>query len=155
MQSQFRLAFDVETQDVLVERVFDFFPRFADAGESAFPRIASGFEDAEKFAAGNDIEAGAGLGEQFQDGAIRVRFDRVANEVIERRERRIEPAIVIEDRARAIDIERRAELLRDALEIDLFAIKPAVAVMKRMHRESARISALACAPQQPAIGRSS
>src|SRR5436309_3412910 len=49
------------------------------------------------------VEAGAAFdivsgGEQFQDRAVRVRLDGVTDQVIERCERSIEPAIDIEDR---------------------------------------------------------
>jgi hypothetical protein len=40
---------------------------------------------------------------------------------------------MIENRPRAIDVERRAELLRDALELNLFAKEPPLSVMERMH----------------------
>jgi hypothetical protein len=40
---------------------------------------------------------------------------------------------MIENRARAIDIKGRIELLRHALEIDFLAKKPAFPVMKGMH----------------------
>jgi hypothetical protein len=43
--------------------------------------------------------------------------------VIERTESTVEPAIMIEDRARAIDIERRSIFLRDAFEIHIFAVE--------------------------------
>ena len=44
--------------------------------------------------------------------------------------RRIEPSIMIQDRARAIYIERCAKLLRDAGKIDIFTVKLSVAVME-------------------------
>ena len=62
--------------------------------------------------------------------AIGVRFDRVANEVIDIAERRIEPAVMIENRARAVDIERRPIFLRDAFESHAFAMEIAVLVAK-------------------------
>ena len=81
-----------------------------------------------------DVETSASLGEQFQDCAIGVRFDGVADQVIERSQRRIEPVIVIEDGSGAIDIEGSTEFLRDARERGFLAIEFAVAVMERMHR---------------------
>ena len=48
-----------------------------------FSRIAAGREDAKQFAAGNDVEPGALARKQIEDGAVRVRFDRVADQVID------------------------------------------------------------------------
>ena len=70
---------------------------------------------------------------QFEDGAIRVRFDRVADQVVDLAERRVEPAVVIENRAGAVDVERRSIFLRDAFQIHVFAMESAVVVMKRVH----------------------
>ena len=53
--------------------------------------------------------------------------------MIERRERGVETAVMIENRPGAIYIERRPEFLLDARKIDIFAVKFAVVVMKRMH----------------------
>jgi len=53
--------------------------------------------------------------------------------MIEWRKRGIEPAVMIENCARAVDIKRRPEFFRDAPEINIFAVKLAVAITKRMH----------------------
>ena len=47
---EFLFAFDVETENVLFERVLDFLLRFPDAGECATLRVAAGPEHAEQFA---------------------------------------------------------------------------------------------------------
>ena len=98
----------------MLERVFDFVPRFAYAGERALRRIAAGLEHAKKLAAGNDVESGACIGEQFQDRAIRVRLDRITNQVIQRRERGVESRLVIENCPRAVDVSRRPEFRGNA-----------------------------------------
>ena len=90
-------------------------------------------EHAIKFAARNDVEARAFVSEQLQDRAIRVCFDRVTNQVIERRERGVKAAVMIQNRARAVDIKRRSKLFSDAPKIDIFAVKLAVAIPERMH----------------------
>ena len=64
--------------------------------------------------------------------------------MIERRERGIEPPVMIEDCSRAIYIERRAKFLRDARKIDIFAMELAVAVVERMHRYSCSGSRAGC-----------
>ncbi len=55
--------------------------------------------------------------------------------MIERRECGVEPAVMIENRARAVDIKRRPKLFGDARKIDIFAMKLAVAITKRMHKQ--------------------
>src|SRR4051812_3384119 len=44
---QLRFALHVETENSLVERILDLFPRFSDPGEGAFRRRAAGFQDTE------------------------------------------------------------------------------------------------------------
>ena len=51
----------LKLKTLLVERVFDFLPRLTDAGEGAFSRIAAGRDHAKEFAAGDDVEPGAGF----------------------------------------------------------------------------------------------
>ena len=54
--------------------------------------------------------------------------------MIERRQRGIEPAVMIQNCAGAIYIDRSPEFLGHARKIDIFAMKTSVAVMKRMHK---------------------
>ena len=54
-----------------------------------------------------------------------------------RGERGIESAVMIENRSRAVHVERRPKFLRDPRKIDIFAIKLPFAVMKRMHYANA------------------
>ena len=88
-----------------------FFARLADTGEGAFFRIAAGGEHPKKFTAGNDIETGASVGQQLQNRSIRIRFDRVTDQVIEWRQSGIETAVMIEDGSGAVNIERRPKFL--------------------------------------------
>src|SRR5207253_10852894 len=87
------LALDVEAVNALVERVFDFLTRFAHAGKRAFCRIATRSDYTKKFAAGNNVEPRFSIREQLQNSAIRVRFDRITNQVIEWRKRCVQARI--------------------------------------------------------------
>src|SRR6266581_2207216 len=120
---QLRFTLDVETVHALIERVFDFLTRFAYAGEGAPGGIAARGEDAMKFAAGYDVEAGSRVTEQLEDRPIRVRFDSVTNQMIQRGERGLEPCVMIENCPRAVDVKWRVELLRDTRKIDIFTVK--------------------------------
>jgi hypothetical protein len=61
-----------------------------------------------EFAAADEVEAGAALGEQVEDGEVGVGLDRVADQVVERRERGGEAVEVVRDRGGGVDVERRA-----------------------------------------------
>ena len=123
MHSQFRFALDIEAVDALLQRVLDFLARLADSCERALGWIAAGREHTKQFAAGNDVETSARVSEQLQNRAIRVCFDCITDQVIERLKRSIESRVVIENCSRAVNISRRAEFLRDAGKIDIFAVE--------------------------------
>jgi len=108
---QLRLALDVEAVNASLERKLDLLARFADTGERATRRIATGRYHTIKLAAGNNVETGACVYQQFQDRTIRVRFDRVTNQMIKRRQSRVQPRVVIENCFRAVNVSRRAEFL--------------------------------------------
>src|SRR6266704_3196624 len=130
---QLRFALNVETVHALIERVFDFLTRFAYAGEGAPGGIAARGEDAMKFAAGYDVEAGSRVTEQLEDRPIRVRFDSVTNQMIQRGERSIESCVMIENCPRAVDVKWRAKFVGHARKIDIFTVEAHVAIMKEMH----------------------
>ena len=60
---QFRFTFDVEAANALLERILDFLTRLANPCERALGGIGTRGEDAIKFAARNDIETCALIGE--------------------------------------------------------------------------------------------
>ena len=103
-------------------------------------------EHAKQLAAGNDVKARARTNEQVQNSPIRIRFYRITNQVIQRRERGIESSIVIKDCFRAVDVSWRAEFLGNTRQIDVFAVQPVVSIMEKMHTGIYR--------QQPAISKS-
>jgi len=59
---------------------------------------------------------------------LEVRLHRIADEVIELGQCGVQAAVVVEDCAGTIDVERRPELLSELREVDLFATQPAVGV---------------------------
>jgi hypothetical protein len=56
--------------------------------------------------------------------------------MVQLRQRGIEPAVMIENCFRAINIEGRSKLPRHPRKIDIFAVETPVAVMKGVHAES-------------------
>src|SRR5581483_3248871 len=130
---QFRFALDVETVNALLQRISDLLWGFANTGKRAFAGLAAGGEHTIEFTAGNNVETSAGVGQQFQDGAIGVCLDGVANEVIQRRQRSVQPSVVIENGSRAVNIRRGTESFGHLGQIDLFTEEPPLPILKTMH----------------------
>ena len=115
----------------------DFVGRFADAGEDdALHGFGRGGEDAIQFAAGDDVEACAVLGEELEDGERRVGFDGVADQVIARGERLLKKREALKDLVGRVDVERRAEFAGEGFERNLAATESAfgAGMVKRASR---------------------
>jgi hypothetical protein len=121
--------------NAMLKRVFDFLAGFPDAGESAFGWVAARGQDAKKFSARDDIEAGAFSSQQVEDRAVGIRFDRVTDQMIDAGECAFQPLVMIADCAGTVDVKRRSEFLSDLIQVGSFTMKLAIAVMKGMHGE--------------------
>ncbi len=84
----------VEAADAELQREVDFGHRLADPGENHSGRVAPGADDPLQLSAGDDVETGAELGEQPQNGEVGIRFDGIADFRVERRERVFEPLVL-------------------------------------------------------------
>ncbi len=137
------LALDVELQDAGAQSLVDFIGRFADAGEDdALHGFGSSGEDAIQFAAGDDVEACAVIGEELEDGEVRVGFDRIADQVIARGERVLKKREALKDLVGRVDVERRAEFAGEGFEGNLAATESAfgAGMLKRASRSGGRSS---------------
>ena len=94
------------------------------------------FRTRNNFARRDDVEPAAFVDEQVEHGEVAVRLDGIADEVIQPVERRVEPTVVIEDRLRTVNVQRRAVLGGERREIDLLATQLAVLIVKGMHSGS-------------------
>src|SRR4030095_8280499 len=130
---QLRFALNIEAANALLKRVLDFLTRLAHPGERALGGIATSREYPIKFTARNNVETCACIGEQLQDRAIRVCFNRVTDQMVQRRERGVQAGVVSEECSRAVNISRRADFLRDAGKIDILAVEMPVTITERMH----------------------
>ena len=135
---QFGLALDVEGKNALAQGVLDLGPGFAHAGERAAFRLAAGLQHAEQLARRDDVEARALAGDQVEDGEVAVGLDRVADEVVQPAQRRVEPAQMVANRRRTVDVQGRAVRGGEAGEIDPLATKLTLVVVEGMHGENAR-----------------
>ena len=121
-QGEFRLGFAVEAVYAALQRVFHFGGGFADAREDDLRGIAAGLKDAVEFAAGDDVETRAGLGEERQHGQRGVGLHRVANGVRQGAERLRVRGIVLADCLAGIDVGRSAGLVREVGQRDLLTV---------------------------------
>ena len=99
---EFGFALDVEGINALFEGVLDFLARFSHPGESAFRWVSAGLQRTKQLATRNDVEAGVGIAQQAQDSSIRVRFDRIADQMVEIAKGFIQAPVMIENGAGAI-----------------------------------------------------
>src|SRR5690606_32277765 len=68
-----------------------------------------------------------------QNGEVRVGLGGVADQAVELGHRRREAAVIVEDRARTVDVEGRAVLRGQGFEVDALAMQRAVLIMEGMH----------------------
>ena len=132
-QFELRFGFDVDAQDALVDRLRQLAHGLADAGEHDLVRRDSGGAGAQQFAAGDDVGAGAELGQGRDHGLVGIRLQGVADQRVDVGEGAGEHGVVpLQGRAR-IAIERRADGFRQRDEIDPFGVQHAVAIVEVVH----------------------
>ena len=129
-RAQFLFRFDIETEYLAAQSVLDLFAAFADTRKGTLCRIASGFDDPIKFASGNNVKPSALIGEETNDGEVRICFDRVADLVMELVQCLIEPLVVIYDGLRTVDVEGRAKPFGGLVERIRFAGEFASLIVK-------------------------
>ena len=130
---QFLLRLDVEHQYAGLERILDLVFFLTDAGENDFFGIGAHFQRAKQFAPRDDIETAAFLGEGAEQREIGIRFYRKTHDVAHLGESLIEDFEMALKRRQAVNIRRRADFLRDALERHLLGEHLTVAVFKMIH----------------------
>ena len=78
---QLAKRFDVEAKNAGLDCRAHLVCRFPHAGKDCLARIAAGGKYARELTAGNNIETGAELGKQVENGQAGVGFDRIADQV--------------------------------------------------------------------------
>lgn len=136
--SKFFLALDVEGVDALLECVFDFRPCFANAGEGAFCRIATGLNDSEQFAARDDIESCVLGRKEPQHREVGICLHCIGDFVVDGAQSLVQATVVVADRIGGINVERGAVFVGNVLKVDVLAMKRAVAVGKSVHGEACK-----------------
>ena len=128
-----RLGFHVDAEDAGIDRGGEFGRRLADAGEHDLLRRNAGRERALQFAARNDVGAGAEPRERRDHRLVGIRLHGVADERRHVGEGVGEHAVVPLERRGRIAIERRADGLGEAGEIDRLGVQHAVAIGEVVH----------------------
>src|SRR5438552_1915959 len=125
--------FDVEAMDRQLERLRHFRIGLADSGEHDLGRIAACGNHPRQFAARHDVEAAAESREQIDDAEIRDGLQRVADEVRDAGEGRIELAKRALEGGAGIDEARGSVPRRDVRERDRFDGEFAVTIRESGH----------------------
>jgi hypothetical protein len=99
----------VEEQDLRLQRVAHLVPRLADAGKDDFLRRHARPQRAMQLAAGDDVGAGAGPGQRRDHGQVRIRLDRIADEMRQVLEGVVVRAIAVEQRGFRVHVRRCAD----------------------------------------------
>jgi hypothetical protein len=132
---EFTRRFGVDRADALRDRVLQLLARLAHAREHDVARRKPRSLRDLDLAAGVRVGAAAERTQQPYDRQRRIRFERVMDRVRIRRERFVDRAIGFADRARAVDVGRRARVLDDRLNADAVAGKCVACRLKRLVHE--------------------
>jgi hypothetical protein len=135
---ELRLAFDVEREDLVLERQLDFRLGLADAGEDAAFDVRAGHQHPPELAAADEIETRAQVGEVTQDRDVGVGLHRVADLDIKPGQAAGQPRVVVGHRRRAVDVGGRAVEAGDLGEVDGLAVKVGTGVAEVVHRRSGK-----------------
>ena len=130
---QFRLGLDVEAQNVLVEGIVDLAHELADAREHDLAGGHAGGTRTAQLTLRDHVHAGSELGEQAQDGKVRVGLYRKADQRGHVGEGAGEHLVVPAQRGGRIAVEGRADRSGNRRQCDIFGMKHAVAIGEMMH----------------------
>ncbi len=132
-RQQFRLGFDVETVDSLVESQRDLAIGLADAGKSDAVCGNAGGARASEFAFRHDVHVGALSGERAYHRLIGVGLHRVAYARVETAEGAPEDVVVPLDGRRRIAVEGRLDRVGESRQVDVLGMEHAVAIIEVAH----------------------
>ena len=135
---EFGGGFDVEAADAGGQRVTHFVGALADAGEDHLAGIATGRQHAGEFAARDDVETGAELGEDRQDAEIGVGLDRVADQRLAQAEGALIRLVGGGEGGAGVNVGRGAEAVGNVGEGDPFEGQAGRAGGERRHGQGGR-----------------
>jgi hypothetical protein len=113
---QLALGLHVDEENVGRERLVQLARRFPGAAEDDVAPREAGAAGPVELSARDNVDAGAELAQERQDGEVRVRLHAVMDAVPRRPERPREAVVLLADRGRAVDVRRRPDRRGEALE---------------------------------------
>src|SRR5262249_3797611 len=131
---------DVEGEYAFPQSVGHLVARFADSRKDDLPRVGARGERAIELTAGDDVETAAFLRESREHGELRVRLDRVANDVWRRPESFVEDAVMPSERCQAVHVTGRADLVGDLRERNPLGAELASLVLEEVHGRTATVT---------------
>jgi len=132
-QAELLPGLDVEHQDVGLQGVGDLLPRLAHPGVHDPLRRHAGLEAAEQLAPRHNVQTAPQIGEELQDGEVRVGLHGKADEVEDAGEGLVEDPEVAGQRGVAVDVDRGANLGGDPGDRNLLAVEVVTAVLEVVH----------------------
>ena len=130
----FFFALDIELADVRGQRVAHLAPGLADAGEHDIRRRHPGQQRPAHFPAGDDIRAIAFALHHLEHGKVGIGLHRKGDvHPFQAAQRRLEHLRMALQRGARIDIDRRADLIRDPFKRHIFGVERAVAKLEMVH----------------------
>ena len=133
---QLRLGFDVEAENILLERQRHFGAGLADAGKNDLVRGHAGGAGAAQLALGDDVHPGAQARQGGEHRLIGIGLHRVAHQRRAIGEGGAEDAKMPFDGGARIAIERRADLAGNSGEIDVLGMQRAAAIGEMVHGDA-------------------
>jgi len=130
---QFGLGLDVEVGNAGVEGLDDFGVGLAGTGVDDFGRVSAGLGGAVQFAAADDVEAGAGLGQVAEDVDVAAGLDGVADQGLEVGVGALDLGQMVQEGGLTVDVGGCADGLGDGLDGDVFGEQFALSVFECIH----------------------
>ena len=130
---------DVEHEDLGLERVPHLVARLTDAREDNLARRESRAQRAEELAARDDVGAGARARQRGEHTEVRIRLDRVADDVGDLGEGVVVRPVALEQRRLRVHVGGRADVGSQGAQRNLLATEIEVAVREMVHRRVATI----------------
>ncbi len=143
-QLELGLGFDIDAQDVLVDRERELARGLADAGEHDLLGRHAGRARALELALRHHVGAGAEARQRLDHRLVGIRLQGVADERRHIGERAGEHAVMALERRRGIAVERGADLVRERGQVHRLGVQHAVPVGEVMHRLLSRRASRGC-----------
>src|SRR6516165_7405071 len=133
---QFGARFQVDHQDIGVQRRFDLAVSLTHPGKDDLARVGARLQTSHQLAGRNDIEPSAEVAEKPQYAEVRQRLHRKADNRIATFERIAHYTEVTAQSAGAIDINRSANLCSNFTHWHIFGKQPAIAIGEIIHSDA-------------------